>query len=151
MAGILCGCHSLPDDDTLTRNFLLHRATFDRLLSLAAEDFQYNRISAGTVPPIGMTAQRFKRYSELFRDLHIENGITRYAAFPRAVFVIADSEIPIGGKGQSDGYVYSPAPLAPLVARLPPDPLIEVRRGHGHSGGFRHLEGGWYLFGDSDW
>jgi len=151
-AGILIGCYRPPDQGTLVRGFFAHRSAFERLLDLAAADRGYRRISRGRIPPIGMSAERFMQYTELFREAGIGNGLTRFAGYPRAVFLIVSSEVPIGGKGRSIGYAYSPEPLAPLAdsVRMPALPF-EIHRGGGHRATFRRLDGGWYLYCDADW
>ena len=152
VAGMLAGCEQLPPEDVLIRNFRLHRQALDRLVGLAANDQEYPRISAGPIPPTGMSTARFSQYSELFREAHVENGLNRYPAYPTAVFVIVDSEIPLGGKSRSEGYVFSQVPLTPLVANLHlPELPVETHHGSGHRIAFRLLDGGWYVFADADW
>jgi hypothetical protein len=130
----------------------MHRADFQKLVALAAEDPGFPRIDAGQIPPRGMTRERSAEYRRLFKQLSIGNGLNRYAAYPAAVFLLADSRVPIGGKSQSDGYVYSTVPLVPLVSTLPlPAPLFEVHHGSGHRIAFRRLDGPWYIFCDADW
>lgn len=151
-AGVLSGCYRAPAEDTLIQNVRLHRVTFDKLVALADGDRGYFRVSAGRVPPVGMVPQRFAHYSELFRALRIENGLTRNAAYPGALFVIVSSEVPIGGKSRSEGYVHSQVPLAPVSSSLQvPSLPFEIHRGSGNRIAFRRLDDSWYLFCDAAW
>src|ERR1035438_4640682 len=88
LAGCLCGCYLPQAESALIRNFRAHRPAFEELLKLAAGDPDHPRISGGQVPPVGMRPERFALYKELFRKLNIDSGLTRYSAYPGAVFLI---------------------------------------------------------------
>ena len=146
------GCYRPPSEQVLVQRFESNRSGFDRLLTLTTADSNYRRISGGEIPPRGMGASRYQEYLALFRELGIEGGVTRDLAPPGGVFVIASSDVPIGGKGRSVGYVYSAVPLSPLVKNLDQPSLpIEIHRGSGRYTVYRELQDHWYLYYDSSW
>ncbi len=148
----LCGCHRFRRGEDLAQVFAADRKGFNELLKMAETDSTFSRISAGRVPPSGMSESRFDAYLALFRRLRIDNGITRYHAYPKAVFIIADSEVPVGGKSRAEGYVYSQSHLTPLVPSLPSPGLpLELHRRSGERIVFRVLDEGWYLFYSAKW
>ena len=147
------GCARLPSDDGLARNFSAQRSGFEDLVAMFSADSTFRRIDAGGyVTPRGMSDARYGRYVEIFRRLQVANGINREPGYPQAVFIIAESEVPIGGKSYAVGLAHSPLAVGPVLRRLPTPPLpIEWRSGSGQEILFQRLDDGWYLFHWSAW
>ena len=109
---ILCalfqvGCYWLPTEEHLVGNFQMRRPLFDRLIKMAAEDKQFRRISGGEIPPQGMLDSRYQQYLAIFRTLEIQNGLTRdLSPAARGVYILAGSEVPIGGRSRDICYFY---------------------------------------------
>ena len=74
------------------------------------------------------------------------------SSFPEDFFILSGTSVPIGTKGEAEGYVYSAVPLKPIVSRLPiPDSPFQTHDGHGEEWAFRPLEKNWYLFYQVEW
>jgi hypothetical protein len=149
----MVGCYRPPREAQLVQNFETRRAEFDRLLTMATADRVFPRISAGEVPPRGMSDSRFKEYREVFRDLGIQNGVNwGIPGYPDGFFVLFSTSVPMGATGKLLGYYYSSSAPAPIVSRLPiSDSPFEIRRDHGYEAFFRALEGQWYAFYEVIW
>ena len=139
----LFGSH--PSDAFMIDNFSKHRALFERLVAMSNIDKEIVRLTPDFTYPEkspGLTADRWQEYRELFRLIGSRNGIARYEAeLPGAVFVLySDKGLVVGGS--SKGYVYSVAPLEPLLETLdepPADLQSNVKA-------YRSIEDGWYIF-----
>jgi hypothetical protein len=149
----MAGCYRPPHDAELIQNFEAHRAEFNRLLVMSGDDAAFNRIAKGEIPPRGMDPSRFWEYEEVFRDLDIQNGINRgMPGFPEGFFILSGTDVPIGGKGEAVGYVYSAVAPKPIVSRLPiPAFPLQTHNDHGEEFFFRALEKNWYLFYEVAW
>jgi hypothetical protein len=149
----LVGCYRPPSENQLIRRFESHRAEFDRLLAMATADKAFRRIPAEGLPPKGLPHARFKDYLAAFRQLGIENGLVwEPTSSSNTLFVVAGSEIPIGGKNRSEGYAYSPVVPTPLVKDLAIRELpVEIHRGNGERTVYRQLQDHWYLFYQVSW
>lgn len=144
----LNGCYRLPDEDALLRTFKEYKPELEKLVQMSTQDKAFRRIPAEGLAPVDMPSERFEQYRTLFGKLNVEGGLNRFAAYPNAVFIIAGSMVPIGGRGRMVGYAYSDQALTPKVnsLRLPATPFGPLRR-HGEADlRFRDLDGGWYLF-----
>jgi hypothetical protein len=108
---------------------------------MATADRVFRRISAGEIPPRGMSDSRFREYKEIFRELGIQNGVNwGIPGFPDGFFVLFSTSVPMGATGKLVGYVYSSVPPAPIVSHLPiSDSPFEIRRDHGYEAFFRAL------------
>lgn len=146
------GCHRFETSEELARRFTANRADWKVLLRMTAADATLRRIPAAGIAPDGMPESRFKEYIGIFRKLGVENGVNRLAPYPAAVFIIVDSEVPIGAKNRSEGFVHSPTALTPLVSMLPiPGSPFEFHRGSGTRFVFQRLDEDWYLFYSYAW
>lgn len=146
------GCYRLPTEQHLVSNFQLHRPLFDTLITMAEEDGQFRRISGGEIPPRGMSVSRYQQYRAIFRALEIQNGLTRdLSPAANGVYILAGSEVPIGGRGRDVGYFYSHTAPKVVVKTLNAAelPFSVHTQGSRHTV-YRHLEDGWYLFYDDD-
>jgi hypothetical protein len=150
---VLGGCYQPPNENQLLQTFESHRPAWDRLVKMALADRTFDRISAGEIPPSGMSRSRFNEYLAIFRELGVENGMNwGIPSYPGGLFVIVSSSVPIGGKGRLTGYAYLPAPPTSVEKRLPISELpFEVHGNSGHRTVFRPLSDHWYLFYDSEW
>lgn len=149
----MTGCYRPPHDAELIQNFEAHRAEFNRLLVMTADDAAFSRIANGEIPPRGMSDSRFQEYKKVFRDLDIQNGVNwGMSGFRESFFILSGTSVPIGTKGEEVGYVYSAVPVRPIVSRLPiPAFRFQTHNDHGEEWAFRALETNWYLFYHVDW
>ena len=135
------------------RTFKSHRAGLDKLVSMATHDPWLRRIDGGEITPDDMAVERYREYRALFRELGIKNSLTwRLVPGTGGLFIIAESWIPLGGRGASVGYVYSEGQLTPVVSHLEvPNLLAEIHRGTGSRSVYQRLEDHWYLYYESTW
>jgi hypothetical protein len=153
LALVLVGCYQPPTETQLIRSFTSRRAAFDKLLTMAEADRSFPRISAGEIPPRGMPVSRFNEYKAIFLESGVENGTDwGIPSYPEGLFVIASSEIPIGGKARYMGCAYLPTPPRDVVKRLPiTESPFEIHSNSGHRTVFKPLDNHWYLFYASEW
>jgi hypothetical protein len=100
-----------------------------------------------------MPRSRFNEFLAVFREIGVEGGTDWGIPFhPEGLFVIASSEIPIGGKSRFLGYANLTAPPSDVVKRLPiTESPFEIHSNSGHRTVFMPLDGRWYLFYASEW
>ena len=149
----LTGCYHPPKETQLIQRFWANRSEFDDLLAMATADRGFRRVSGGEIPPRGMSVERYDQYLAKFRKLGIEDGLTwDLAPGPGGLFVIAGSEVPIGGRNRSEGYVYSPIVPMPLVNSLNiSDFPVDFHKGSGEETIYKPLQDHWYLFYHAGW
>ena len=153
LPSVLAGCYQPPTETQLIRSFTSHRAAFDKLLTMAQADRNFHRIPAEGIPPIGMPQSRFNEFLAVFREIGVKGGTDwGIVSHPEGLFVIASSEVPIGGKARFMGYAYLSAPQSDVVKRLPiTESPFEIHSNSGHQTVFKPLDDHWYLFYASEW
>jgi hypothetical protein len=147
MTGLTLTACGHPSDASMEKRFATHESDFEQLLEMSKADSQVARIKAEARdqgpgrPGKVLTEQRWQAYRSLFQETGLNGGIDRSQIYPAATFFVA-SYSGIGIKG----YVYSDAPLSPLVASLEGKLPPEVgSTGHGIFA-FKHIKANWYLY-----
>jgi hypothetical protein len=146
---------SFPSDKSLHARFLTHRADFERLVMMANADNHLDRIAPNFIGPedgfaqrkdVGITEERWNEYRQLFRTTGVSTGINKDINPSRIFFpIISRGIVPTGA---SKGFVYSQAPLSPVLKSLdkaPPDELYEGPD-HNHVLVYKPIENHWYIY-----
>lgn len=143
-------------DASLRALFFAHRADFEKLRAMAEKDVHVTRIApdftwlddnvAWPRKDIGFSVERWDAYRALFRRLELPTGISRGVNPPRIIFpVVVEGLVPTG---DTKGFVYSQAPVSPLVRSL--DKRLPNKLWDGpdrsHVLVYEPLEGHWYLY-----
>jgi hypothetical protein len=120
---VLPSSHS---DTAMADNFRRHEAEFRRLVQMSDEDQHvwriapdFTQLDSGVGGPsqagqLGLAPERWKEYRALFEAIGVTDGIVRGPGQVR--FYYWATGMVTGGTEK--GYVFSPAPLAPLVDTL---------------------------------
>jgi hypothetical protein len=147
-----CGLfQSHPSDRALLAEFRAERADLERLVALARDDGQLDRISyewfrtgTGSVrrrPSPGLLdAARWNEYRRLFHRLHLEEGV----ANGRDGIYLERSVSGLAISGSSKGFALlraRPDDECPSLDHIP-------REDRSRDSCYRHLDGDWYLFLD---
>lgn len=144
-----CGRNSVPSDEDLIATFHYRRAEFDRLLQMIIADTKLYRIDCDWTDPkepieAGVSPERIAEYRRLLDDVGCHRG---FEAFQRqGIHFIAAARGLVTGGSSKGLYYFAGAP--PLVvtntatySQKPQEYSYEV---------FRHIEGHWYVFFESD-
>lgn len=134
-----------PSSEELINNFYTHRAEFDRLLQMAIEDQELNRVAYNFTRPedpelIGITQERLNEYRLLFHKLNLEAGIENHNY--RVWFIASSSGLSISGSAK--GYIYT---------EVHPDLVVEDLDSYDSADGrsftaYQQIKGNWYLYYD---
>ena len=148
--------HLKSSDAALTRQFLAHRADFERIVAMANVDTHLTRIApdftwldnnvAWPREDIGISEQRWDEYKRLFRSVGTSVGIIRYSKSSRVYIPLVDEGLV--PSGAEKGVVYSPTPLSPVLRSLdekPPDKLWDGPD-RSHVLAYKPIENHWYLY-----
>lgn len=144
---------SFPSDAAITDQFSEHRADFEQLETMAAQDNHLVRIgnkftwldtdASWPRKNVGISSDRWDEYKRLFRRAGLPDGFSKDVDPPRLLFPVASRGlVPTGGE---KGIVYSPVPLKPVLKSLnnkPPDALYD----HGHVIAYKPIEKDWYIY-----
>ncbi len=147
---------SFPSDKSLRARFLAHRADFEKLTIMANEDSRLTRIApdftwlddnvAWPRKDIGITKERWNEYRQLFHTTGASIGIDKGINPSRIFFpIVSRGIVPTGA---TKGFVYSQAPLSPVLKSLdkaPPDELYEGPD-HNHVLVYKLIEDHWYIY-----
>lgn len=147
-------CCEHPTDIALIERFRVHQDEFERLREMFLADPELGRVAPGftrsaSFPPGSSSAgprissDRLKAYRRAFESLGLDAGIEGYGDKERISFIASTRGL--GVSGSAKGYVYSVKPLRPLRQSL------EGRPVGGRPGiAYRHLDGEWYLYLDTN-
>ena len=143
-------------DEAVRARFFAHRADFERLVAMANEDNHLIRIapdftwldddSSWPRKDVGISVLRWNDYRQLFQRVGAKDGVLKGTSPTRVIFPIAS-----GGlvpTGFAKGFVYSQAPLSPVLKSLdkrPPDELFDGPD-HNHVLVYKPVEGHWYIY-----
>lgn len=146
---------SLPSDEALQARFLSHRADFARLVSMAGEDNQIDRIApyapgreniVASEKNAGISEKRLTVYMQLFKSTGISQGLHKDIN-PNRIFFPIDSRglVPTG---YEKGLVYSQTPLSPVLKSLDKRPPDELWDGpdRSHVLVYKPIEDHWYIY-----
>jgi len=154
---VLCATHKqLPSDEMLRMRFLAHRVDFDRLIVMTNEDSHLTRIApdftwldddvAWPRRNVGISAQRWDDYRQLFRRVGASEGVIRYTN-PELTLVPISS---IGSvpSGVEKGLAYSQTSLSPVLKSLDERPPEKLWHGpdRSHVLAYRPIEDHWYVY-----
>jgi len=150
------------DDPDLEDTYVRNADEFEKVRKMAEQDFHLIRIAADYTwldsnnswprEDVGFTEERWNDYRSFFKKLSVRDGIVRTDDFPEAIFLIFRAQGLCTG-GSSSGYVYSIAPLTPIV-KTPKEALdAEARKSPGKHNAyvFKRLKDNWYAFYQVDW
>ncbi|HEY0309198.1 MAG TPA: hypothetical protein VGB94_13635 [Acidobacteriaceae bacterium] len=146
---------SAPLDKALRARFFARRADFERLVAMANEDSHLDRIAPDFIGPedgfaqrkdVGITEERWNEYRQLFHATGVSTGIKKDIN-PSRIFFPIDSRglVPTGA---AKGFVYSQAPLSPVLKSLdksPPDKLYDGPD-RSHALVYKPIEDHWYIY-----
>ena len=143
-------------DAALTRQFLAHRADFERIVAMANVDTHLTRIApeftwldnnvAWPREDVGISEQRWDRYKRLFRSVGAPVGIMHDAPTHMVIIpLVVEGLVP---SGAVKGVVYSPRPLSPILHSLDKKPPAKFWNGpdRSHVLVYKPIEGHWYLY-----
>lgn len=140
-----------PTVASLERDFHEHRAEFDKLLSMALDDAQFQggpfdifNVTADAGISRGwmlhpLSAERVVAYQRLLDDLRLERIRRWWTADPIKFIRWSRGSFE---HGRSKGFVYTEHPPDTLIDDL--DEYEHDAKGDGEA--WRHLDGNWYLF-----
>lgn len=143
-------------DAALTRQFLAHRADFERIVAMANVDTHLTRIApdftwlddnvAWPREDIGISEQRWDEYKRLFRSAGAPVGIMHDPRTQMVIIPLVDKGLVPSGAGK--GVVYSPTPLSPILHSLDKKPPAKFWNGpdRSHVLVYKPIEGHWYLY-----
>lgn len=148
--------HLKSSDAALIRQFVAHRADFERIVVMANADTHLSRIApdftwldnnvAWPREDIGISAQRWDDYKRLFRSVGAPVGIIHDSEKQRVIIPLVDEGLV--PSGWEKGVVYSSTPLSPVLHSLdekPPDKLWDGPD-RSHVLVYRPIENHWYLY-----
>ena len=152
-----CKTDSLGDfeaDGAMITNFETHKADFERIVALLAEDSDVIRIGPDFtwLDPntdtnhehltSGISDERLAAYRQIFAKLGLQNGLVRYLETDRVYFFAETKGLLTGGAGK--GYVYSKTELSPIFPSLEGLDLTAIEGNRA----YRRISDKWYLFVD---
>lgn len=148
--------NQLPTDEALRARFLAHRFDFERLVAMTNEDSHLTRIApdftwlddnvAWPRKNIGISAQRWNDYRQLFRRVGASEGIMKYTNPSLILFPITSLGSVPGGVEK--GLAYSQASLSPVLKSLDERPPEEYWNGpdRTHVLVYKPIESHWYIY-----
>jgi hypothetical protein len=148
-AAAYCSDRSLPSDSILLKQFATTRACFEKIVMMAREERDVERISSTFVRlndnfmPSSeqrrerLSDDRWNSYRSLFQCARVPNGI----GIGLGVYFYA-AGVGFAGSGQGKGYLWTVTPPKPLVGTL--DGKLPYDK-DGSVDVFRHIKGPWYL------
>lgn len=144
---VVC-CTGRPRSDTWMREHLSHhRADFDRLVRMSAEDYRargviriahdFTRLEKNWAWPRpeedwGITKARWDEYRALFRTLQLPSGLERAGEGFQHVQLMVYG-VGLASEGKEYGYLWSPTP---------PEPISDTSREFTA----KPFEGNWYRY-----
>ncbi len=134
-----------PSDSSLKAQFKSRRMQFEELHQMAAEDsrlwrvsFSWYRDKSGrnyeNVEPNLLTDERWKKYRELFRKLHLDSGVSIEDG--NVYFLISSSGIVGSGSSKGIAFIGSKGGAKSTGSNAP------------HGVTYTPIEGNWFIFED---
>jgi hypothetical protein len=154
--GLTVNHHLKWSDATLTRQFLAHRADFERIVRMANADTHLTRIAPDFTyldnnaswprEDVGISDQRWDEYKRLFRVVGAPVGIIHDPATQRVIIPLVDEGLV--PTGDEKGVVYSPTALSPVLKSLDETPPAKFWNGPDRSDVlvYKPIQGHWYLY-----
>src|SRR5690348_4598406 len=156
VCGLTVNHHLKWPDAVLTKEFVTHRADFERIVAMANADPRLTRIApdftwlensvAWPRDDVGISEQRWDEYRRLFRSAGAPDGIIRDPVTGRVIIpLISEGLVPTGWE---KGVVYSPTPPSPVLHSLderPPDKLWDGPD-RSHVLVYKPIKDHWYLY-----
>lgn len=138
---------TLPSDEELERNFIVHRSVFEKLVQMAQIDAQMLRIAPSftttrTGEEGGLAPVKWDEYRQLFKIAQLDGGLLNSENGSNISFYAASRGMITGG--EIKGYVYSTHELSPLLNSLNDLPAKVAATGH-TTAFYKKLHGNWYL------
>lgn len=137
-----------PDDkpdDVLIANFLTHRAEFERVREMLAEDTTITRVGDSWTDPSTLDPARVAEYRRLFKIIGTPRGIT--VSHYRGSIEFMSTGHGWVASSSSKGYLYF---MGDPILKGGPLKLVDSLDGYGwhseHTFVVRHIEGPWYLY-----
>lgn len=133
----------------LINNYYKHKTDFNNLVEMFKTDKGLERVGAGfTTPPslkmIGLTNERFERYTQILSKLDLSDGIEGYDK--KDIIWLHASSRGLAISGSSKGYVYTdnPSKYGKIVDNIenyisPDQQSFTI---------FQPIEGNWYIYFD---
>jgi hypothetical protein len=147
---------TFPPDEALRARFIDHRADFEKLVAMANEDSQLDRIAPDFTwleddvswprKDVGISEQRWNDYRQLFQKVGASDGILEGVNHAQIIFPI--KSVGLVPSGSEKGLVYSQTPLSPVLKSLdksPPDKFYDGPD-RSHVLVYRPIEDHWYIY-----
>jgi len=139
----------LPDDDLIS-GFQKHRATFEQLHQMIVTDSKLHRVDVDWTDPrdskdAGVPPERITQYRQLLQEVGCRRGFCAYPGRPGMYFISGAQGMVVSSL--TKGYCYfegTPDFLVTNTATYRPKHSVDSYEV------FRHIEGHWYVYFDSD-
>jgi hypothetical protein len=139
---LLCAC-DLPSDHALITRFSQKHSELERIRQMIDDDNLEGRVHADYADP-KLSSSRLEEYRSLLRD----TGVMRLWAHGKSKpFELIVDGTGFLGEGDYKGYLYDPAPQAPVSASLDGSCFLagQIPDSQRFCSGIRSLGNGWWL------
>ena len=148
---LLVGCEDKhATDDKLIALFNKHKATFEKLRQMVANDSGLHRVDYYWTDPkdpvtVGLSGARIEEYRNLLKSVGCRRGFMAWPTRPGVYFISSARGTGLGG-GSEKGYCFLPSAPASVVTntavfRFGAPETYRI---------YRHLEGAWYIYFEFD-